>query len=192
MNKLILKMIAISITAMALLTSCDNEKSLQQFYVDSAEKDGYITTTIPKSIAGIDASKFSDDSRIAYESIDKINLIALPAKDDNKVQVAAEADELDKILQDEKYELLMSHNSDGIKVRMVFDGTQDAIDEIIVYGSSPEMGFGVARILGNDMNVGDLMKMMQELNANDVNPQALKGIMGSMGIPTDKMKVDVE
>ena len=50
----------------------------------AAEKDGFITTSIPKSILGVDASKFSPDSREAYESIEKVNLIALPAKDDNK------------------------------------------------------------------------------------------------------------
>ena len=70
---------------------------------------------------------------------------------------------LDKIFENEKYELLMSHSSDGVKMKMMFDGSQDAIDEIIVYGRSDEMGLGVARILGDDMNVSEIMAMIQEV-----------------------------
>ncbi|PRP66321.1 DUF4252 domain-containing protein [Nonlabens agnitus] len=192
MNKLILKIVAISLTVMALLTSCSNEESLQQFYVDSAEKDGFITTSIPKSILGVDASKFSPESREAYESIEKVNLIALPAKDDNKDLYLTESAKLDKIFQNEKYELLMSHSSDGVKMKMMFDGSQDAIDEIIVYGRSDDMGLGVARILGDDMNVSEIMSMIQEVEIKDINIPGLKSIIGELGMPVKEMKMETE
>jgi len=186
MNKLILKVVALSMIAMALLTSCQNEESLQQFYVDSSEKEGYITTSIPKTIVGIDASNFTPDSRKAYESIEKVNIIALPAKEDNKVLLEAESAKLDKIFKNEKYELLMSHNSDGIKLKMMFDGSQDAIDEIIVYGNSPEMGLGVARILGNNMNMSSIMKMMEEVQGDKIDSNGLKGLIKGMGMGQEK------
>lgn len=192
MNKLILKIVAISLTAMALLTSCSNEESLQQFYVDSAEKDGFITTSIPKSILGVDASKFSPESREAYESIEKVNLIALPAKDDNKDLYLTESAKLDKIFQNEKYELLMSHSSDGVKMKMMFDGSQDAIDEIILYGRSDDMGLGVARILGDDMNVSEIMAMIQEVGGKDINTSGLQSIIGGLGMPVKEMKMETE
>ena len=192
MNKLILKIIALSLTAMTLLTSCNDEESLQQFYVDSTEKDGFITTSIPKTILGLDESKFTPDSRKAYQSIDKVNIIALPAKEENKEQIQVESEKLNAIFKNEKYELLMSHSDDNVKVKMMYDGSRDAIDEIIIYGSSPDMGLGVARVLGNDMNVGDIMKMMKELNGNDLDPEAIKGIMGGLGIPNETMKASAE
>lgn len=182
MNKLILKVIAVSITLMAVLTSCQNEESLQQFYVDSSEKDGFITTSIPKSIIGIDASNFSNDSREAYESIEKVNLVALPLKDDNKALFESESQKLDRIFKNEKYQLLMSHSDDRMKLKMMYDGSQEAIDEIIVYGSSPQMGLGVARILGDDMNMNAIMKMMQEVQGSDLNVEGLMGVMGNIGI----------
>ncbi|SCY09203.1 protein of unknown function [Nonlabens sp. Hel1_33_55] len=192
MNKLIFKVIAISLTAMAMLTSCEKEESLQQFYVDSAEKDGFITTSIPKSILGLTASNFSEDSQKAYESIDKVNLIALPAKEENKALYEIESRKLDQIFENDKYELLMSHSSDGIKMKMLFDGSQDAIDEIIVYGRSDEMGLGVARILGDDMNVSEIMAMIQEVQGNDLNTSGMKSIIGGLGLPVGDMKMETE
>ncbi len=182
MNKIVLKIIAVSLVALAILTSCDSNQSLQQFYVDSSEKEGYITTSIPKTIVGIDDSKLSADAQKAYQSIEKINVLALPYDAGNVSQLETETAQLESILGNEKYELLMSHNSEGVKVKVLFDGSQDAIDEIIVYGSSPKMGLGVARILGDDMNMGAIMAMMQEMNSSDIDVNGVMGMMKNMGL----------
>jgi hypothetical protein len=189
MNKLIFKVIALSLVAIGLLTSCDNEDSLQQYYVDHSESEGFISTSIPKTIAGIEADKLSKESANAYNSIDKISILALPLTDKNKATYTTETEKLDKIFKNEKYELLMSHNSDGMKMKMMFDGSQDAIDEIIVYGNSPEMGLGVARILGDDMNMGSILNMMKELESQNINPTGIQTIMKGMGMPMGKEKM---
>ncbi|BAO56086.1 DUF4252 domain-containing protein, partial [Nonlabens marinus] len=192
MNKLILKVIALSLTAMALLTSCEQQESLQQYYVDHEEADGFIMTSIPKTIVPIDKSKLSNESVEAYESINKINVLAMPLTADNKEMFAQETERLNKIFKNEKYELLMSHNSDGFKVKMMFDGTQDAIDEIIVYGNSPEMGLGVARVLGTDMNMARILNMMKELEGTNTSPAGIEMMMRGMGMPSQNMRIDAK
>jgi len=192
MNKLIYKVVALSLVAIGLLTSCDNEESLQQYYVDHKESEGFFASSIPKTIVGIDADKLSEESAKAYKSIDKISILALPLTDKNKATYTTETEKLDKIFKSEKYKLLMSHNSDGMKMKMMYDGSQEAIDEIIVYGNSPEMGLGIARILGDDMNMGSILNMMKELENQNINPTGIQSMMKGMGMPMGKEKSNGE
>ncbi|MGB5981730.1 MAG: DUF4252 domain-containing protein [Nonlabens sp.] len=186
MNKLILKLITVSAVIMITLASCDQEPTIQSYYVDSQEKEGFITTSIPKTVLGINEKSLSEGSKKAYESIDKVNVLVLPATDGKKKMVKNETELFNKILQDSKYKTLMTHNADGIKAKFVYDGSTDSIDEIIVFGSSEEMGMGVARVLGDNMNLGDIMMMMKELDGSNVNPGNLKGILQGMGVDMDE------
>lgn len=171
---------------MATLTSCNDDPTVQSYYVDSQEKDGFITTTIPKSILGIDQNNLSSESRKAYESVNKINLLMLPATDNQKDNVKQETEVFNDILKKSNYKTLMTHSSDGVKARFVYEGDTDSIDELIVFGSSEDMGMGIARITGDNMNIGDLMKMMKELEKEDINPANLKGILQGMGMDVDQ------
>lgn len=171
---------------MITLASCDNDPTVQSYYVDSQEKEGFISTTIPKTVLGIDEKTLSPESQEAYNSVSKVNLLVLPATDDKKDMVKKETEEFNKIIMDSNYKTLMTHNADGMKIRLVYDGDSDSIDEIIAFGSSEEMGMGVARVLGKDMNLGNIMNMMKELDGKNVNPANLKGILGGMGVDIDK------
>ena len=46
--------------------------------------------------------------------------------------------------------------------------SKDEIDEVIAYGYSPKMGVGLARILGDNMNPSDIMKMMNEVKRRSI------------------------
>ncbi len=186
MNPLLLRILLISVAIVATFTSCDSDPTVQTYYVDSQEKDGFITTTIPKSILGINEENLSAESRKAYESVNKINLLMLPATDNQKANVKQETEAFNNILKNSNYKTLMTHSGDGVKARFVYEGDTDSIDELIVFGSSENMGMGIARITGDNMNVGDLMKMMKELEKEDINPANLKGILQGMGMDIDK------
>ena len=188
MNKIIFKLIAATLMATAFLTSCKNEESLQQFYVDSVDKEGYITTSVPKTILGLQTENFSQEALQGYESIDKVNLIILPAKQDNADLYAMETEKLDKIFKNDKYELLIMHNSDDVKLKMMYDVEQKAIDEIIVYANSQNMGLGVARILGNDMNMGEVMKLVEEARNGNIDAQGIESMIGGFGFSNQKLE----
>lgn len=182
MNKIILKAILVSIAIATSLTSCDTDPTLQSYIVDSADKEGFISTSIPKTILGIDESKLSDDSQKAYNSINKVSMLMYPKTDKNEASFETEKAQLSKILKSEKYTALMTHNQDGMTAKVMYQGDKDSIDEIIVFGTMDKAGMGVARILGDDMNISSIMKMLKELEKMDIDPAGLKGMMGDLGV----------
>lgn len=193
MNHLILRTVAIGILIAISLTSCDTSPTLQSYIVDSAEKEGFITTSIPKTILGIDESKLTPDSQKAFKSINKVNVLVYPKTEENTLAFQKESEQLNSILKGNRYKTLMSHQQDGIKAKFLYQGDKDAIKEIIVFGTSDDMGMGVARILGSDMNMASMMKMMKELEKADINPAGIKGVLEGMGLNTSsKNKVAQE
>ncbi|PQJ32457.1 membrane or secreted protein [Nonlabens arenilitoris] len=213
MNNLIIRILALGITFILFLTSCSSDPSLQQYFVDSQEKQGFITTTIPKSILGLDVSQMSDKSQEAYNSINKVNLLYYPIDKQNTAAFEKENAQLNAILKSDDFKTLMTHKSDGVNMRFLYDGSSESIDEMIIYGSSPEMGLGVARVLGDDMKLGSIMKMMEEMkNVNldqtginnilkdigvdlneegEIDEEAVKKIMASKGMDTTNLDIDM-
>ena len=56
----------------------------------------------------------------------------------------------------------------------MYIGDDDAIDEVVVYGDIKNIGFGVVRILGNDMNPEQLASFASQLNSSDFDIKQLK------------------
>lgn len=185
MNKIIFKIVLFTMAAIVVLTSCNTDPTLQSYIVDSTDKEGFISTSIPKSILGIDNSQFSEDAQKAYKSINKVNVLVYPKTNLNVELFEKESKLLSDILDNKAYTLLMTHNQDGMKAKFLYQGKKDSIDEIIIYGMASGTGMGVARILGNDMNLSGMMKMIKELENMDINPAGIKGMLGGMGIDTD-------
>jgi hypothetical protein len=177
MTKLIIKILFMSVALASMLVSCSSKPSLQSYFLESQEKPGFYTQTIPKAILGMNDANLTGEAKTAFESIDKINVLFYPNTDKNKVNLTKESNELNAILQSKEYKMLVSHSDDKTKMRMVYDGTQDAIDEIIMYGADENMGLGVARIMGNDMNLGSILKLMQEMDKSSVDGNMLQNIM---------------
>ncbi|MGJ8685187.1 MAG: DUF4252 domain-containing protein [Nonlabens sp.] len=186
MNNIIIRVLTLGIGIILFFTSCSSDPSLQQYFVDSQEKDGFVTTTIPKGILGLDVSGMSAASQEAYNSIDKVNVLYYPIDKNNMAAFEKEQAQLSAILKNQDFKTLMTHKSDGVNMRFLYDGSDDSIDEMIVYGSSPEMGLGVARVLGDDMKLGAIMKMMEEVKDVNVDKSAMSGILKSIGIETNE------
>lgn len=162
--------IAIVVLGIAMaLTSCTSKPSLQQYFVDSQEKEGFVTTTIPKSVLGLNVANMSESSQEAYNSINKVNVLYYPIDNSDISTFEKEHLVLKDILKSDHYKTLMKHKDDGMNIQVVYEGNTDDIDEFIVYGMMDKAGLGVARILGDDMNIGSIMKMMEELKDIDVD-----------------------
>ncbi|MFT5761881.1 MAG: hypothetical protein ACI8WA_001004 [Polaribacter sp.] len=142
-------------------TSC-NEESLQGYLVKSQEKSGFITFDVPASILQLKSDNVSEETKATLNSIKKINVVAMPFKD-NANEVEAEKIQLDKILKGKEYKSIMRFTEKNMKVSLYYTGEADAIDEIIAFGYGAKQGVGVARILGENMNPSDIMKMMNDV-----------------------------
>lgn len=55
----------------------------------------------------------------------------------------------------------MDFNKDGNKITLYYIGEPDAIDEVIAFGYSDKEGLGIARVLGDEMNINAIMNMVE-------------------------------
>ena len=145
----------------ALLNSCSQEQSLQSYIVESQEKPGFMAVDLSSSFIQFKTSDVSEDLKETLNSIRKINLIGLPYQKDSS-NYENEKETIRTILKNsDTYKNLMKMNFEGMNVNLYYTGKTDSIDELILFGYSKEIGVGVARVLGEDMNLGNIMKMME-------------------------------
>ncbi|MEN8883860.1 MAG: DUF4252 domain-containing protein [Flavobacteriaceae bacterium] len=146
-----------------LMSSCNKDQSLQSYLVESQDKRGFMTVDIPLSFIKLKSTDVSEDIQKTFESIKKVNLVALPYQN-NEEAYEVEKKAITKILRNsDTYKSLMRMDVKGMKMNIYYTGSSDAIDEVIAFGYSKEAGVGVARILGENMNLSKIMEMMQNI-----------------------------
>jgi len=161
-----LKQISLLLVAFIFLVSCENEASIQQFYVDSEENTNYLMLDIPTSIITLPESA-SAEAKQAYESINKVNLLAFKINESNKVDYEKEKAKVKKILKNDIYTELMRMNSNGTKIVAKYIGTEDSIEEMILYAQDNNQGFALARVLGEDMKPENMMVLLNSIKDID-------------------------
>lgn len=175
----------------SVLISCENDKSLQKYYVENQEDTDFLALDIPTSMF-TNSESLEAEEKATLESIKKINVLALK-KEENPEKFEEEKVKLSEIFKDEKYQLLMKYGGGNRKAELYFTGKEDAIDELIVYGYDDEQGLGVARVLGKDMNPQKIMQLMKSLDGNNIDVEGLKGlgqIFGDSSKERDSIKVE--
>ena len=154
-------------------TSCKNEKSLQSYLVDSSGKEGFYTGDLPVSSVLNAKADVSDDVKETIKSIKKINIVFLPKTEDNTVAFEAEKAKLVNIFTNKDYKSLMKMKAKGMNVKVYYTGDTDSLDEVIAFGYSKEVGVGVARLLGENMNPAKVIEMMNSVNVDGENSSLL-------------------
>ena len=163
---------------MIFASSCKNEKSLQNYLVESQEKSGFITVDIPTNFLQLKSNDVSNEVKETLKSIRKVNVVALPIKG-NETTYEAEKLKIKNIFSDnEDYKSLMSMKAKGVNVKIYYTGNTESIDEIIAFGYSKEVGVGVARLLGENMNPAKIIEMMNsvDFNGDNVNLEQFSAI----------------
>ena len=67
----------------AAFTSCNQGPTLQTYYVDNELKPGFVSGDVPVSILNVENIDLTEDQKEAYESIDKLNILAFQLSSDN-------------------------------------------------------------------------------------------------------------
>lgn len=165
-----------NLTAVVLLVttflSCNQGPTLQTYYVDNELKPGFTQIDAPTSLINIDDVEMTDDQRTAYKSVHKLNILMFTPTDSVDVKMQSEIEKITTILKNPKYEELVRANTDDGKIVVKYLGEEDNVDELIVFGSSPDKGFVIARLLGDDMNAGEIYALgsvIQNANFDDIN-----------------------
>lgn len=170
-----LKSIFFLLAVTILAASCgDGTPSLQEYYVDKAENPNFISIDLPTSLLGVASSSLTEKQKEAYESVKKLNVLAFKVNTDNRAAYEEEKTTVQTILKDDKYEELMVINSGKYKGTVKYLGDDEAIDEVILFGSDDENGFALVRVLGNKMKPENMMSLVEAVQKGAVDSGALE------------------
>ncbi|TXK74209.1 DUF4252 domain-containing protein [Mesonia sp. HuA40] len=150
------------------LSSCNQEPTLQKYFVNHQNDEGYVMVDLPASMFLSFNDELASADQEAIESVKKVSVLAYPLNGTNTANYETEVAILNKILSQEKYKLLMKIGNTTKGMRIAYLGEEKAIDEVVFFGNDGEKGFIVARVLGKKMNVGELMKLVGKLENGDI------------------------
>ena len=172
-----IKYLIYTVFTAVILTSCGNNTSLQSYYVDHQEAKNFMTQDLPLSMIDIDKSKFSEAQTEAYNSVNKLNFLGYKASETDAETFKTEVAKVKSILSDRKYNDLMEFSDKGNKIYVKYIGTDDEADEVVIFGSAKDMGFGIVRILGDDMNPEKMVTLINALQNANVEEGQIEDIM---------------
>jgi len=164
------------VLAILTLASCADGKSLQRYLVDKQEDDRFMKVDIATSLFMADENNFSQEEKEIMETIKKINVVAYPLKGGNQDEYESEKGKVRAIIDQEKYKTLGMVKNNDMHMTMKYLGEETAIDEVIVFASSDDKGFGVFRLLCDDMRPDQALKLMNTLERGDIDLSQLSGI----------------
>lgn len=162
----------------SVLISCNSETSLQEYYVESQNDERFLALDVPSSLLAGEDSSLDAEQRATLETVKKVNLLGYPMNEENKATYEEEKRKITGILKADKYQSLMRYGSGGIRsAELYYLGEEDAIDEFIIFGADSARGFGVARVIGEDMQVDALMKLVKSFEEGEIDIQGLEEVI---------------
>ena len=173
-----IKLTFFSLLACIMLVSCNNGESLQTYFVDNQETPDFISADIPSTIVELDQTTLTEDQKEAYNSVKRLNFLGFKLTENNHDVYAQELSKVTSILNDTKYMELMEFNDRAAKVVVKYIGDDDTAEEFIVFTSSKDMGFGIVRILGNDMRPEKIATLVNAIQNSDLDSSQFEDIAG--------------
>jgi hypothetical protein len=167
---------------LVLLTfvSCNSEPSLQKYFVENTENKDFIALDVSPSILNLEKAKLSAVQTEALNSFEKMNILAFKINDKNKAQFETERAKVNTILKDPKYQQLMKFGSGKEGASISFVGSDDNIEEFVIFANKNESGFAVVRVLGKDMNPNNIMTLMSVLKESKIDMKQLEPLQQLM------------
>lgn len=181
-----IKTLSLFLFASLLLVACNQEKSIQQYYIQKQESDNFIAIDLPASLLKVQESA-SQETKETMATIKKLNILAFKKTENNESEFKSEYAEVKEILKGKKYNELMRMKHENMNVIINYQGDDDAIDEFVLLAGDNEKGFALARVIGKDMQPEKIMKMANDLKnidgegAGDAMAQ-LSDLFGDVGI----------
>lgn len=154
---------------MLLASSCTNEKSLQSYLVESQEKEGFMYGDLPVGSLLTAEADVTAEVKETMKSIKKINVAFLKKTSENTKAFETEKATLKNIFTNKDYKSLGAVKAKGMNVKVYYTGSTDSLDEVIAFGYSNELGVGVARLLGENMNPAKILEMLNSVKMEGDN-----------------------
>ncbi len=168
------KIILLSILIAAFCSGCASTETIQEYYVDNAENPEFLSLDLPVSLLNLDQASLTETQKKAVSSFKKLNILAFKKTDANTVAYQKELSKVNKILKNSDFEELMRMNTPMGKASVQVVGDDESIDEAIIYGSDPERGFALIRVLGKNIKPSYILELMQAIEKSDYNGEGLE------------------
>ncbi|KAF2518465.1 DUF4252 domain-containing protein [Flavobacterium salilacus subsp. salilacus] len=165
---------------LVMLSSCDNKPSLQKYFVEKSQTKNFVALDIAPNFVDTDSIKLSADEKAALQSLKKLNILIFENDSLNTQLYKTEQNNVKNLLKDEQYEELMRYGSNNEGVCIYAVGKDVHIDEFVLFMHRQDNGFGVVRLLGDDMNPNNIMTMMQLLQKGNLNLEQLEPLKDIM------------
>jgi len=161
-----------------LAISCSNKPTLQKYFVENTESKDFIAIDVSPSILKIKEASLNEEEKKALDAFDKMNIIAFKKDTLNEVKYKDEVTKVKTILKDEEYQQLMKFGSSNQGASIYLVGTDENIDEFVIYANNQSSGFALVRILGDNMNPNDLMSIVNIMQKSKIDLDQLKPLEG--------------
>lgn len=173
------------------VTSCKKQESLQSYLIQTEDNQDYVRFDFSTSMLGSFLENISEEDQQTFRSVKKMNIAFLPVNKATEEVFSEERKKIKGIMKNTDYKSLIRVNDKRGKGNIYYAGEADAIDEIVAVIYAKDFGFGVARILGNDMNIEKIMKMVQNIDTKDKGDELvkIKDIFGGQ-FQTEKLHVE--
>ena len=165
-----MKKLLIVLLALVGLSAC-KDATVENYFVDNAEKEGYFALDLPASLIQMKTG-ISPEAKKTLSSIKKMNIIAMK-KEGNAAHYTAAHKKFKALQKNTTYEDLMRFKNAGTQFSVKILGETDAVKQILIFADNKDMGFGVARILGDEMNPGKIIQLKNEMGNIDIDGNQL-------------------
>ncbi|MFT5646778.1 MAG: hypothetical protein ACI976_001462 [Aureispira sp.] len=165
---------SISLFLSLLLISCNAEPTLQKYFVENSENKNFIVLDLSSSILNLDEKRLSIEQNTALSSFDKINVLIFKLNSKNEDQLGTERAKIDVILEDSKYKKLIKYGSGKQSAFISYVGSDEHIEEFVLFANRKEKGFAVVRVLGKDMSPTNIMTILSVLKESEIDLEQLK------------------
>lgn len=165
MNKMI-KTLSMLLFASLLLVGCNQQPTIQEYYVQKQENNDFIAIDLPASLLKVDEDA-SQETKETMATIKKLNILAFKITDANEAAYKAEAAQVKEILKSKKYNELMRMKHENMNIIINYEGDDDAINEFVLFAADNKKGFALARVLGEKMQPAKIMKMAEDFKNID-------------------------
>lgn len=168
------KLIFIILTA--IMVSCNNEPSLQKYFVENSESSNFIALDITPSIINTGKLSLTKSDKEALNAFEKMNILAFKKDSLNDVAYVSEKKKVKELLNGKSYQELMRMGSGNDGGALYFVGEDDDIDEFVLFANKKENGFALVRILGDNMNPTQIMKLINLISKSDLNMKEFESL----------------
>ncbi|MBU3821696.1 DUF4252 domain-containing protein [Flavobacteriaceae bacterium XHP0103] len=172
-----IKSVIVAIFAAFFLVGCNDGLTLQRYFVDHQESTNFISQDFPISMLKIDEANLTGQQKEALKSVKRLNFLGYKIDEAHVDAYSAELSKVKAILSKAKYNELADFSYQGAKVSMKYIGDDDKADEVVLFGSSKDMGFGVVRILGDEMTPDKIITLAGLMEKNNVDTSQLGDII---------------